>query len=464
MSIVATRSSRKATGGQWRNRPGVRRWGTARRLALLLPLLVLALSPALAAADELTPLQRALAYLNSTQLRQPLDIPIGDFRLRDEPGDWPQYFHLQGGGTFRVRDVSPFMVAFIHHALTTITEDDRTGLELRWLDVARARAMRRRAVDFLALFESPPDKPDAGTFGFWPYDQYPGLPRPEVEEALMALFVGPILGGERVPLNLPVYPDPLAIPSDADVTAATWVALLDDALLDGGAGSAGGLESFFADWRDVGAVPRRLNPPWLPPASGTFLTWLAYRDDGALFPNDVDLVVNANVLFALGRHDLLDLAGAAEAVALINDVVAAGVHRDHPDEITDYYPDNYAFHYAVTRAFGAGVAGLAPSAAILADEIRDAALWRADGTVYWDRGAPQLNTAFAVLALLYAGRDDGLVDPAVDYLEAQQGPFGGFAAAPFFIARTDGGQVFEFYSAAFTTAMALEAMARAALR
>lgn len=435
------------------------------KLRHLLPVLVLAVSPALTAADGPTPLQRALTYLHLTQLRQSLDVPIGDFRLRDEPGNWPQYFHLQGVEAIRVRDVSPFMVAFIHHALATVTEEDRAELELRPLDVARARAMRMRAVAFLAGFESPAEKPDAGTFGFWPYDGYPDRPPPEVEGELMAIFLGPILGGERVPLNLPVYPNPLAIPSDADVTATTWVALLDDALLDAGPGSAGGFESFFTDWRDVGLVPRRLNPPWLPPASGAFLTWLAYRDDGELFPNDVDLVVNANVLFALGRHGRLDVAGVAETVALINEVVAAGIHRDHPDEITDYYPDNFVFHYAVTRAFGeGGVAGLAPAAAILADEIRDAALWNDDGTVYWDRGAPQLNTAFAILALLHAAGDDDLVDPAVDFLAAQQGPFGGFAAAPFFIARTDGGQVFEFFSRAFTTAIVLEAMARAARR
>src|SRR5262245_39949345 len=51
------------------------------------------------------------------QVRTPLDVVIDGARGRDLPGDWPQYFHLRGADWLRVRDVSPFTVAFIHHAL-----------------------------------------------------------------------------------------------------------------------------------------------------------------------------------------------------------------------------------------------------------------------------------------------------------------------------------------------------------
>jgi hypothetical protein len=325
--------------------------------------------------------------------------------------------------------------------------------------------MRKRAVSFLSRFESRAGAPDAGTFGFWPYDQHPEAPKPAVERALVSWLRGPILGGERVPLNLVVFPSPLAIPTDADVTATSYAALLDDARLDGGPGSDVPFHQFFGDWRDLGDVPRRLNPSWLPPASGVFLTWLTYREPGSpLFPNDVDLVVNANVLFALGRYDRLDVPGVPEAIELISLVTGLGLHRDRFEELTEYYPDNFVFHYAVSRAcHEGGVTGLCPAVEILADDLETSAIERADGTVYWDRGAPHLNTAFAILTLLNAGRESPLVARAALYLANEQNRAGGYDAAPFFFGRADGGQVFEFSSTAFTTGMVLEALARTEL-
>ena len=43
---------------------------------------------------------------------------------------------------------------------------------------------------------------------------------------------------------------------------------------------------------------------------------------------------------------------------------------------------------------------------------------------------------------------------------AEQNALGGYTEATFFIARTDGGQVFEFRSASLTTAIVLEALMR----
>jgi hypothetical protein len=424
-----------------------------------------AASPGATADEAAVPLKRALAFLRTRQVQEPLDILVDGARVRDYPGDWPQFFSLRGAPVLRVRDASPFMVAFIHHSLTQVVEENRVSLGLSRRDVRAARDMRRRAVSFLSRFESPVGAPDAGTFGFWPYDQHPEVPRPAVEQALVSWLRGPILGGARVPLNLHVFPTPLAIPSDADVTATTYAALLDDVRIDGGQAIDVPFHQFFADWGDRGQVPRRLNPPWLPPASGAFLTWLTYREPGApLFPNDVDLVVNANVLFALGRSDRLDVRGVAEAIELIRLVTALGLHRDRFEEIAEYYPDNFVFHYAVSRAYyEGGVTGLAPAVEILADDLETSAIERNDGTAYWDRGAPHLNTAFAILTLLNAGRESPLVARAAAYLASEQNRAGGYDAAPFFFGRADGGQVFEFSSAAFTTGMVLEALARTAL-
>lgn len=440
----------------------------------IVTLCLLATTAEFDAAAPPSPVRRALGFLYLNQLQRPLDVVVGGARVVDFPGNWPQYFRLQdtgtgtGTGSGRVRDVSPFTVAFIHHSLTSIVESHRQQLNLSDLDLLTARAMRQRAVAFMRLFESAATAPDAGTFGFWPYDLDPATPDLLQTLLLTAWLKGPILGGQRVPINLPIYPSTLAIPADADVTATTYASLMDAAALDGAPSSAVAFEGFFADWRDLGTVPRRVNPWWLPHASGAFLTWLTYRDPPFPFPNDVDLVVNGNVLYALGRKHRLDLAGVADAVRLINVAAILGIHRSRIQELTEYYPDNFAFQYVVSRAYReGGVAGLAPAIQIFARDLEASALGRADGSAYWDKGDPHLNTAFAVLTLLNAsgaGRRSPLVDRAIRYLEAEQNPLGGFDEATFFVGRTDGGQVFEFTSASLTTAIALEALARYRLR
>jgi hypothetical protein len=442
------------------SRPFHRHWLPATGV---LALCVILSAPArLGAGDQRSPVERAIDFLIAHQVARPVDVVVDGVRVVDFAGDWPQYFHLQGGEAFRVRDVSPFTVAFIHHALSHVVEENRRPLGLSGHDLGVARLMRQRAVAFLKRFESVPHAPDAGTFAFWPYDTDPATPDAFVTAFLTWWLQGPLLGGQRVPINLPIFPSTLAIPSDADVTATTYAALLDDAVFDEGPGSHVAFERFFVDWRDVGIVPRRQNPPWLPPASGAFLTWLTYRDPPLpLFPNDVDLVVNANVLYALGRYDRLDVPGVAEAVSFINFVTTSGLYRERLEEISEYYPDNLAFQYIVSRAFHEGsVTALAPAVRVLADDLEASVVIRADGMAYWDNGAPHLNTAFAVLTLLNAGRDTPIIERAIDYLIAEQNVLGGFDEATFFFGRADGGQVFEFASESFTTAMALEALAR----
>lgn len=431
----------------------------------LLALCVILWMPGLEAGDPESTIERAIAFLAANQVTRPVDVIVNGARVVDFPGNWPQHFTLRGNEAFRVRDVSPFTVAFIHHALTGVVEANRRALRLSPGDLWVARSMRRRAVNFLEGFASAPGAPDAGTFAFWPYDVDPATPGPLLTLWLTARFQGPFLGGQRVPINLPIYPGTMAIPSDADVTATTYASLLDAAIFDARPWRDVGFQRFFVDWRDVGVVPRRLNPDWLPQASGAFLTWLTYRDQPfPLFPNDVDLVVNGNVLYSLARHHRLNVPGVAESVALINLAAAAGLHRDHLEEISDYYPDNLAFQYVVSRAFHEGpVPALGPAVRILADDLEASVLFRADGTAYWDKGDPHLNTAFAVLTLLNAGRDTPIIGHAVDYLIAEQNAQGGYDEAMFFIARTNGGVVFEFSSASFTTAMALEALVRDAV-
>lgn len=408
------------------------------------------------------PLHRALTFLANTQIRD----DRADKRLRgtaDLRGNWPQDFYFKRVPGYRVHDVSPFVVAFVHHALTLVNQGNQDLLGLSDDMVSTASEMRARAIDCMLKFESPEGTPDQGTFGFWPRISDYDSPDNPLESVLFEILQGPVLGGNRAPINLSYYPKEMAIPSDADVTATTYVALLDNESLDGGPAVNTDFAQFFADWRDIGAVPLRLTPDWLPPSSGVFLTWLSYHDppDSAL-PNDVDLVVNANVVYALARAGRTDTPGFAESINLINDIVAQRLHRTRFSEISSYYPDSYVFEYCVSRAFREGPAPeLAPSVEAFAQEIVSAAIQREDGAACWDKGDPALNTAFAVLTLLYAGSTTPLIESGVNFLVRLQNPLsGGWKESVFFLARADSGAEIYWSSEALTTAMALEAICR----
>jgi hypothetical protein len=406
------------------------------------------------------PIVRGLHYLRVTQVTPDEEALTGG----DFAGDWPQYFHVDTNPPVRVRDISPFVVTFIHHALSLITDENLAALDLGPADAADAREMRRAAVAFLWRFEAPASDPAAGTFGFWPYWRPIRSPQ-DCLLALLGLRVlgGPVLMGTRGPGNISFFPLSLAIPTDADDTATVYVALLDDALLDGGPLLNPPLDRYFTDWRDTGQVPRRLNPDWLEPTSGAFLTWLAYESPpGCPRPNDVDLLVNADILYALARHDLLDTPGVDEAVALINRTTLAGYHITRLEEVSDYYPDNLAYQYCISRAYHEGpVPALRPAVERFADELLASVQSGADGVAYWDHGDPHLNTAFAVLTLLNAGRAGPTVDAAVQYLlDEQDATFGNWAESTFFIARADSGMIVPWTSTALTTAIAIEAICR----
>ncbi|MCL4691215.1 MAG: terpene cyclase/mutase family protein [Candidatus Hydrogenedentes bacterium] len=424
---------------------------------LLLPILTLG------CPEDPDPVARALRYLENTQVTDAETARLRVTGTTDYAGNWPQEFHFANAPNIRFREVSPFVVAFIHHALTLIHEDSMDDLGLSAKDVASARTMRRRAIGFLQRFQSDPGSPEAGTFGFWPYDPEPSAAETPVQQIALAVLQGPLLEGTRVPANVRIYPHALGIPPDADVTATTYAALLADGTLDGGPGVAGEPSHIFSDWTDTGAVPLRRMPDWLPEESGAFLTWLNYKDPpDPTIPNDVDLVVNANVLHALARLGETATPGFDAAVDLINAVVAQGLYRTRYDEITDYYPDSYVFHYCVSRAYHDGpVPGLAPAVELLADEVEQEADNLPGGLTYWDRGDPALNTAFAVLTLMNAGRDTDRIDRGIQYLTAVQNPAsGGWDEAVFFIANTDGGPEIRWVSEAVTTAFALEALCR----
>jgi len=416
-------------------------------------------------------IQKALDFLWRNQERRDRTFFDGFLLANDYEGDWPQYFDVTDLFFIPlIREVSPFTVSFIHHSLGWIVDSNQQVLGLSDQEIERAQAMRRRAADNMRRFKVPEGNPGAGSIGFWPEDTTPNLPGPLVSFILTIYIGGPRLGGNRVPLNMSlVYPSRLAIQTDADCTACVYSSLLEDARIDGGPSfDADAVIKYFTDFRDLGQAPLRTDPDWLPEASGAFLTFFGYETlgPGEFYDNDVDLIVNANVLWFMGRVNKLDTPGVAETINLMNHYFTElGFHRD-PNRYCIpgvYYPNSLVFQYFVSRAYYEGeVTALWPSVdTIVGDLVLTVTENKNDDTAYWDLGEPHLNTAFAVLVLLNAGVEMPLIEKAVNYLVWEQDSQGGFGDdGAFFCAKMDGGQLILWYSESFTTGMVLEALAR----
>ncbi len=411
--------------------------------------------PAVTPGEITSPLTLALEYLEFTQVAE----DESEKNRIDYAGDWPQFFAFDPLGPY-IRDVSPFMVTYIHHSLALVNEKNKKALRLTSAELDAAGKMRRAAVKLMYQFKAPPDSPDAGTFGYWPIqeDLCPG--NRTLSTMTTWILHGTRLYGYLGPPNVSFYPPDYAIPTDADDTATIYSVLMDHAAMDGGPEVTTRFEKFFSDWRDLGQVPVRNQGEWNTPKNGAFLTWLAYRDDPQLpNPNDVDVVLNSNILYALGRSGRLNTSGVPEAIALINTAVQGDAFRSSPDQVSLYYPDNFTLHYCVTRAFHEGkVANLAPAVNRLVEDILTSVQIAEDGKYFWDRGDPHLNTALAASALLNAGYSGPILDGAVKYLISEQDPLNGsWNPGNFYGVHLNSGQVeVRWVSRALTTAFAME--------
>ena len=410
------------------------------------------------APSGLSAIEAALWFLEHAQLAD----DIACLNSQDYAGDWPQYFGFHEEGPY-IRESSPFAPAFIHHTLSLIDEGSYEQLGLSLSDVVRTRTMRQRAIAFMERFRAQEGMPDAGTYGFWPIDRYRWFPGDFVLERLIAAkWGGPMFRGYRTPLNVSFFPREYAIPADADVTAVVYAALLDHNQLDNGPTVDDRFAHFFADWRDLGQIPQRNIKPWISSPTGAFLTWLDYGDPSdPSRPNDVDIVVNANVLYVLGRYHRLEVPGVSESIALINGAIAARADYLRSQDLSLYYPDNLVLHYFVARAYAeGGVAALRPAVDALVDDLLASVQTDVRGYAYWDHGQPHLNTALGALTLLLADQAPDIAQSAISYLMAEQRPSGGWAPDVFFLARLDDGTRPVWLSQSFTTAMALEAICR----
>ncbi|MBN1343251.1 MAG: hypothetical protein JXQ73_11260 [Phycisphaerae bacterium] len=414
-----------------------------------------------APAKRLSSIALALRYLAGTQFETDQTV----LNRAAYGGDWPQCYTVLGSGLY-TRDTNPFLATYIHHALALVRGEHRDALGLTDGDVEAARNARTSAVGLMRRFETGGGGEDAGTFGFWPVAR----PRWAPGDLIVSTFINSFwtswqATGDRQPVNVSFFPANHSAGPDSDDTASIHAALLDHHLLDGGPAVTERFERFLADWRDLGQVPLGDEASWLDPNehTGAFLTWLTYRDPANRpSPNHVDVVVNANILYALGRYGRLNTPGVTEAVALINRAIQTGVHRSNPHALSFFYPNNLALHYSVVRAcYEGGASDLLPAADGLVADLYGSAFSDARGFRFWHRGDPHLNTAFAVATLVTAGEVGDIVKGGVDYLAAEQDPeLGSWEAGPFFGAYLDNGWQVRWVSAALTTAIALEALVK----
>ena len=207
------------------------------------------------------------------------------------------------------------------------------------------------------------------------------------------------------------------IPADADDTAVALahyqVFSPDQSPVDLDA-----IANTLLSWRDVGRSKEDGRDQWKGGQSGAFLTWLKDenldRDHRFLEPeigvmplgvNNVDCVVNANVLFALGLAKLGPEADEAiEASSKLMLKAAAGKHWP---QCGLYYPQRMLFPYAISRAYrdgGVNNAYLRRAMAIILTDL----LSEQEASGAFSGGTDQnkdLATALAVTSLLNIGKD-----------------------------------------------------------
>jgi hypothetical protein len=409
--------------------------------------------------------------------RESLQLAIGrlarrQFTAADEAvgrglaGAWPQTVTIHGPsfGVVRFREDSPFIPAFIHHSLTTITPGAAASLGLTPHAMDAVGSARLRALAMMRRYRMDSPHDCAGSFGYW----MPGLRRSRALAPLLAplsrrIMTGPVYHGCLMadytqwwmPAEFWLWPDT----DDSAVIMAAWTS--EHHLQPGAVAPPPAFSHHFSRHRDVTPTAGRF-PAWLAPRSGAFLTWIVPAATPVTAPlAEVDPFVNANILFALGISNNLGTPGVEQAIRLVNDATARGLH-EHPRHASLYYIDNFLPHYVITRAWREGnVSGLRPSVSRVVRHVEQCARRRPDGAVVWNHGHPQLDTALAILSLLDGGGAPDLVDGGIRSLIDMQNPHtGGWDAAPLFGGTTDNGARLIWQSPDGTTAFAAEALAR----
>lgn len=216
------------------------------------------------------------------------------------------------------------------------------------------------------------------------------------------------------------------IPNDADdtSTAVAFQFMYCNRFSDAGITPDYDALHKISEFRDIERAREDGRDAWKGKNTGAFLTWMKdenrpvfERPEIGIIPlgvNNVDVVVNSNVLFAMALSGKKDLPGYNESVSLIRS--AAETHAW--PEAGLYYPQNMIFPYAASRAYRDGNARepdmkLAMHR-ILRDLIKAQHEWgeknrtRKGAFPGGDDKSDHLATALAVTTLINIGRQNAL--------------------------------------------------------
>ncbi len=311
------------------------------------------------AAQAREAVRKALHYLFETQVKEP-DQLAGPVRLE---GEWASYVRgsvADDSNLQALYDSNAFVPMFVTYPFFLM--DDK-GLPAGGQKLSE---MSRRTLKLLRRWYLAKN----GEVNFWP--TIAGFHGPQqIAEALpFARLLGPIFD----------------IANDADDTAVYYVTALK---MDPGSVDKD-FPKLFAGWLDKDRARRdEREAAWKPDGTGAYMTWMSDEDKpGNKHPiafklaNNVDCLVLGNVLYAVGLNRKLN-GGAAEptgykeSCALAREVIEK---KSYP-ACALYYPPQWLFPYAVSRAFrDGGNDCLQPSMKPLAQEIL--AAQKPDGS--WD--------------------------------------------------------------------------------
>lgn len=334
---------------------------------------------------------RSRLFINIPFTDRTLSIPAPPWaRIRNKVGEWMSDIHFlpsllgsRGRSVLSFPDSNSFMTSAIAFPLFLLQDSAPAEGE------GAISRMRRLAVENLSSFkrgtaysfwsELPGTRSDAARVGPLniSVDFLDRLTLPARNPVLGALFSFFTKSLDMPPLDWvrrvydrkqnPAGSDALFnVPNDADDTAMTLaIQALQAAERKPGSDPSSlpvdiaALEK-IASFRDIGRNKEDGRDGWKGKDSGAYLTWL--RDESApvfaqpeagvlpLGVNNVDAVVNANVILALGLAGKTETEGYRSAVALLVKAIEQGVWGG----ADLYYPQNMMFPYVTSRAFRDG--------------------------------------------------------------------------------------------------------------
>ncbi|PKL44376.1 MAG: hypothetical protein CVV41_06995 [Candidatus Riflebacteria bacterium HGW-Riflebacteria-1] len=379
--------------------------------------------------------------------RENIGLPAPkQIKARNRSGEWASYIHFlpnkigfKGRSPAAVQDSNLFMTAFIAYPLFLFDESalppekQHVNLMLR-LAMQNIQSFKREdAYNFWAVLPGSVGKsPRTGPFNIL-VEQLELLGRAYINPKL-AKFFARLAKGQQTPpkfwleacldlKNNPTGADALFnIPNDADDTS-TAVAIqhfFSQRFPDSGIVPDHAALVRIPEYRDIGRPREDGRDGWKGKDTGAYLTWLKdesqpvfERPEVGIIPlavNNVDVVVNSNVLFAMALTGSKDLPGYDDCARLIR---RAAETRSWP-EAGLYYPQNMIFPYSASRAYRDGNARepdvKAAMQYILRDLIKAQVEWgnknptRRGAFPGGDDKSDHLSTGLAVISLINIGR------------------------------------------------------------